>query len=72
MPRFYTLADIAEQLQISSHQAYALVRSGELEAFQIGGRGQWRVEESRFLDFIERKHQEQAQLLAQEHQQTEL
>ena len=72
MPRFYTLADIAEQLQISSHQAYALVRSGELEAFQIGGRGQWRVEETRFLDFIERKHREQAESLSRGHQQQDL
>ncbi|WP_230008169.1 helix-turn-helix domain-containing protein, partial [Microbacterium sp. Bi128] len=45
MPRFLTLADVAEQLQINSPAAYALVRSGELKAIQVGGRGQWRVEE---------------------------
>jgi excisionase family DNA binding protein len=39
MSRFLTLTDIAEILQISSSQAYALVRSGELPAIQIGGRG---------------------------------
>lgn len=39
MPRFLTLADVAEQLQINSPAAYALVRSGELKAIQVGGRG---------------------------------
>ncbi|NKX49886.1 helix-turn-helix domain-containing protein, partial [Arthrobacter deserti] len=36
MPRFLTLAAVAEGLQISSSQTYALVRSGELPAIQIG------------------------------------
>jgi excisionase family DNA binding protein len=39
MPRFLTLADVAEQLQINAPAAYALVRSGELKAIQVGGRG---------------------------------
>ncbi|HTC69424.1 MAG TPA: helix-turn-helix domain-containing protein [Acidothermaceae bacterium] len=42
--RFLLLADVAEVLNISAAQAYALVRSGELPAIKIGGRGQWRVE----------------------------
>jgi len=40
--RFLQLADVAEVLNISSSQTYALVRSGELPAIKIGGRGQWR------------------------------
>ncbi|HEY7045470.1 MAG TPA: helix-turn-helix domain-containing protein [Nocardioidaceae bacterium] len=43
-PRFLALADVAEILQISVAQAYALVRRGELPAIKVGGRGQWRVE----------------------------
>ncbi|WP_425387262.1 helix-turn-helix transcriptional regulator [Arthrobacter castelli] len=39
MPRFLTLTDVGEILNISSAQTYALVRSGELPAIQIGGRG---------------------------------
>ncbi|HSN37676.1 MAG TPA: helix-turn-helix domain-containing protein [Arthrobacter sp.] len=39
MPRFLTLADVAEQLQINAPAAYALVRSGQLKAIQVGGRG---------------------------------
>lgn len=50
--RFLTLADVGEVLNISSSQTYALVRSGELPAIQIGGRGQWRVESSVLEDFI--------------------
>lgn len=42
--RFLLLSDVAEVLNISAAQAYALVRSGELAAIKIGGRGQWRVE----------------------------
>lgn len=53
-----TLADVAEQLAIKSDQAYALVRSGELPAIQIGGRNQWRVEVDELEKFIERKYAE--------------
>lgn len=50
--RFLTLADVGEILNISSSQTYALVRSGELPAIQIGGRGQWRVETRVLEDYI--------------------
>ena len=50
--RFLTLADVGEVLNISSSQTYALVRSGELPAIQIGGRGQWRVESRVLEEFI--------------------
>ena len=42
--RFIPLTEVSEILDISSAQAYALVRSGELPAIKVGGRGQWRVE----------------------------
>ncbi|UDY22826.1 helix-turn-helix domain-containing protein [Nocardioides sp. Kera G14] len=51
-PRFLTLADVAEVLNTSSAQVYALVRRGELPAIKLGGRGQWRVEASKLEDFI--------------------
>lgn len=56
MPRFLTLADIAEVLNISAAQAYALVRGGDLRAIKIGGRGQWRVEETELESYIERMY----------------
>jgi hypothetical protein len=41
-PRFLKLADVAEPLNISGSQTYALVRAGDLPAIKIGGGGQWR------------------------------
>lgn len=55
-PRFLTLADVAEVLNISTSQVYALVRNKELEAIKIGGRGQWRVEASELESYIERAY----------------
>ena len=56
--RFLQLTDVAEILNISSSQTYALVRSGELPAIKIGGRGQWRVERSALEDYIQRCYEE--------------
>lgn len=55
--RFMTLADVAELLNISAAQAYALVRSGELKAIKVGGRGQWRIETACFEEYIARMYQ---------------
>jgi excisionase family DNA binding protein len=55
-PRFLQLADVAEILNISSAQVYALVRSGELPAIKIGGRGQWRVEANELEGYIQRMY----------------
>ena len=57
-PRFLTLADVAEVLNTSSAQVYALVRRGDLPAIKIGGRGQWRVEGSELEKYIERMYAE--------------
>ena len=57
-PRFLTLADVAETLNISASQAYALVRSGELPAIKVGGRGQWRVEVDALEDYIQRMYEQ--------------
>ena len=54
--RFLLLADVAEQLNISAAQAYALVRSGDLPAIKVGGRGQWRVEVSELEGYIARMY----------------
>ena len=56
--RFLQLTDVAEILNISSSQTYALVRSGELRAIKIGGRGQWRVERSALEEYIQRCYEE--------------
>jgi excisionase family DNA binding protein len=58
LPRFLTLADVAEVLSTSSAQVYALVRRGELEAIKIGGRGQWRIAVSDLEAYIQRQYLE--------------
>jgi excisionase family DNA binding protein len=57
-PRFLQLADVAELLNISAAQTYALVRSGELAAIKVGGRGQWRVETTELEAYIQRMYSE--------------
>ncbi len=57
-PRFLTLADVADILNVSWRQVYALVRRKELLAIQIGGRGQWRVETTELERFIAQKYDE--------------
>ena len=63
-PRFLQLAEVAEVLNISGAQAYALVRSGELPAIKIGGRGQWRVEASELETYIQRLYAETREFVA--------
>lgn len=65
--RFLQLADVAEVLNISASQTYALVRSGELPAIKIGGRGQWRVERSQLEAYIQRAY-EQTRAFVDTHQ----
>ncbi len=55
-PRFLQLADVAEVLNISGAQVYALVRRQDLKAIKIGGRGQWRVEASELEAYIQRAY----------------
>jgi excisionase family DNA binding protein len=62
--RFLPLAEVAEVLSVSVAQAYALVRSGELPAIKVGGRGQWRVETSQLEDYIARKYAETRAMVA--------
>jgi excisionase family DNA binding protein len=63
--RFLTLADVAEILNISASQTYALVRSGDLQGIQIGGRNQWRVERSKLEEYIQHAYQRTASNLSE-------
>lgn len=62
-PRFLTLTDVAEILNTSSAQVYALVRRGELPAIKLGGRGQWRVEATVLEDYIQQLYAETKNLV---------
>jgi excisionase family DNA binding protein len=56
--RFLTIGDVAEVLNISVGQTYALVRTGELPAIKVGGHGQWRIERDVLESYIEAKYEE--------------
>lgn len=59
--RFLTLQDVAEVLNTTHSQVYALVRGKQLRAVKIGGRGQWRVEASALEDYVQRLYTETEQ-----------
>jgi excisionase family DNA binding protein len=62
--RFLTLTDVAEVLNISASQTYALVRNNELKAIKIGGRGQWRIERDQLENYIARMYDQTQQFVA--------
>ena len=63
--RFLTLTDVAEVLNISASQTYALVRNNEIKAIKIGGRGQWRVERDQLESYIARMYDQTEQFIAE-------
>ncbi len=50
--RFLKLSDVAERLNTTTREVYALIRSGELAGIQVGGRNQWRVEEAVLREYL--------------------
>jgi excisionase family DNA binding protein len=50
--RFLTLRQVAEELNTKDSTIRALIRSGELQALQIGSRGQWRIERAKLEEYI--------------------
>jgi excisionase family DNA binding protein len=65
LPRFLTLPDVAELLNTSVAQVYAMVRRQELRAIKIGGRGQWRVSEGDLEDYIATQYAETRKFIDQ-------
>lgn len=55
------MSEVADELSVSLSQVYHMVRSGELPAIKVGGRGQWRIERDRLERYIERKYAETAE-----------
>ncbi len=60
-PRYLKLEDVATYLSVSVPQVYALVRSGELPAIKIGGRGVWRVDKNELEGYLERLKEQTAE-----------
>ena len=61
--RFIPLSEVSEILDVSAAQAYALVRTGELPAIKVGGRGQWRVEVTVLEEYIQRMYTQTRQFV---------
>ncbi len=61
--RFLTMQGVADELATSLSQIYHMVRSGELPAIKIGGRGQWRIERSKLEEYIAQKYAETAEFV---------
>lgn len=61
--RFIPLTEVSEILDVSSAQAYALVRTGDLPAIKVGGRGQWRVETTELEAYIARMYSDTRQFV---------
>ena len=59
-PRFLLLDDVAVELSTSKAQVYAMVRSGDLPAIKVGGRGQWRVERAKLEAYIAKAYTDTA------------
>ncbi|WP_151524312.1 helix-turn-helix transcriptional regulator [Serinicoccus kebangsaanensis] len=64
-PRFLTLTDVADELNVSLSQVKALVRSGTLVGIKLGGRGVWRVESAELEAYIQRMYAETRESLQQ-------
>ena len=64
--KFIPLTEVSEVLGVSAAQAYALVRSGELPAIKVGGRGQWRVEVDELDAYIERMYAQTREFVAKD------
>ena len=60
VPLFLTLEDVAAYLSVSVPQVYALVRSGDLPAIKLGGRGVWRVNREKLDHYLEQLEEQTA------------
>jgi excisionase family DNA binding protein len=65
-PRFLTLTDVSEILNVSLAQTKALVRSGDLPAIKIVGRGAWRVERAELEGYIQRMYEQTREFISRD------
>ncbi len=56
--RFLTVPQVAEELATSEVQVIAMLRRGDIRAFQIGGRRQRRIERAELEAYIQRGYEE--------------
>lgn len=61
VPQLMTLEEVATFLNVRPAQVYALVRSGDLPALKLGGRGIWRIDWRQLEAYLERVAAETAE-----------
>lgn len=62
--RFLTISQAAEELNVNPNQIRALIRTGELRAIQVGGRGVWRIGANDIEDYIAEAYRRTAERIA--------
>jgi excisionase family DNA binding protein len=62
--RFLTAGEAAEELNVKLPLIRALIRTGELRAIQIGGRGLWRIGLQDLEDYIAEAYRRTAERIA--------
>ncbi|TLM87197.1 helix-turn-helix domain-containing protein [Pseudarthrobacter sp. NamE5] len=63
-PRFLTISQVSEELSVGVTTVRQLIKTGELRALQIGGRGIWRVATRDVEDYIEQAYRVTAERIA--------
>lgn len=62
--RFLTVEQVGEELNVGIPIVRALLKSGELRGFQIGGRGIWRIGRADVEDYISHAYRRTAERVA--------
>jgi excisionase family DNA binding protein len=58
------MAQVADELNVKQSLVQGLIRTGELRAFQVGGRGLWRIGRQDVEDYIEQVYRRTAERIA--------
>jgi excisionase family DNA binding protein len=63
-PRFLTMAQVAEELNVKQSLVQGLIRTGELRALQVGGRGMWRIGRQDVEEYIAEAYRRTAERIS--------
>lgn len=64
LPRFLTVEQVAEELNVGVPQIRALLKAGELRGIQVGGKNLWRIGRIDVEDYIEAAYEQTARRIA--------
>ncbi|MFC4395591.1 helix-turn-helix domain-containing protein [Arthrobacter sedimenti] len=63
-PRFLSLTQVADELNVKQSLVQGLIRTGQLRAFQVGRRGIWRIGRRDVEDYISEAYKHTAERIA--------